>query len=225
MKYTMLDSEVVERICKAFYEHSEFINDKYNGFAKGNKISYSDRDRFVKKFFDRYIGKYIVLVDKELIGYVGDLFAYVSDHQSVYSSKTKLDTCSIIGKPLYRSVKKYLRVSRFSAMNERYGSGYIEMVCGDIYGAVFYMRLDGNNLHRMQFREITEEEFNGIADLFVDDREDVPFKVTRFLTYEEIKKKHLTRSKTLPQETVSVLAKDAEEAMGKVSNAIAVTQG
>ena len=224
MKYTMLDSEVVERICNTFYGHSEFINDKYNGFAKGNKTNYSDRNRFVEKFFSRYIGKYIVLVDKELIGCVGDLSVYASDRQSIYSSKTKLDTCCI-GKPLYRTVKKYLRVGGFSATNERYGSGYIEMVCMDIYGVVFCMRLDGNNLHRMQFREITEEEFNGIAALFADDREDVPFKVTRFLTYEEIKKKHLTRSKTLPQETVSVLAKDAEEAMDKVSYAIAVTQG
>lgn len=223
MKYTMLESKVVERICDAFYGHSDYINDKYNAFSKGN-TSYSDRDRFVKKFFSKHIGKHIVLSDKEITGYAEENFVYTVDCTSVYSSRNKSNMYNR-GKPLYRHVKKFLAVRSFHAINEMYGSGYIEMDCWDVFGNPFSIRLDSYTLRNIQFREITEEVYNSVASLFTDDRDDIPFNVTRFLDYEEIKKKHLTRSKTLPQETVSVMAKDADEAMAKVRNAISVTIG
>ena len=223
MKYTLLDSKVAGRICDAFYGHSEYINEKYNAFAKAT-YTCSDRERFVNKFFSKYIGKHIVLADKEIIGYASDNFMYASECVSVYSSSAKPNIYNR-GKPLYRRIKKFLVVRGFTARNEMYGSGYIEMNCWDVFGNPFCIRLDSYTLDQIQFREITEEAFNSVAGLFTDDRDEIPFKVTRFLDYEEIKKKHLTRSKALPQETVSVMAKDAEEAMGKVKNAIAATKG
>lgn len=224
MKYTLLEPKVVERICDAFYGHSEYVNDKYNAFSKGNTHNYSDRDRFVKKFFSKHIGKHIVLSDKEIIGYAEENFMYTTECTSVYSSSIKSNAYNR-GKPLYRHVKKFLAVRGFLAINEMYGSGYIEMYCWDVFGNPFSIRLDSDTLRNIQFREITEEVFNSVAGLFTDDRDEIPFKVTRFLDYEEIKEKHLTRSKTLPQETVSVMAKDADEAMAKVRNAISVTMG
>lgn len=224
MKYTLLNSKVVERICDAFYGHSECINDKYNAFSNGNTCIYSDRDRFVKKFFSKHVGKHIVLADKEIIGYAEENFMYTTECTSVYSSSIKSNAYNR-GKPLYRHVKKFLAVRGFHAINEMYGSGYIEMDCWDVFGNPFSIRLDSDTLRNIQFREITEEVYNSVAGLFTDDRDDIPFNVTRFLDYEEIKKKHLTRSKTLPQETVSVMAKDADEAMAKVRNAISVTVG
>jgi hypothetical protein len=223
MKYTLLEPKVVERICDAFYGHSDYINDKYNAISKGD-TSYSDRDRFVKKFFSKHIGKHIVLSDKEITGYAEENFVYTVDCTSVYSSRNKSNMYNR-GKPLYRHVKKFLAVRGFHAINEMYGSGYIEMDCWDVFGNPFSIRLDSYTLRNIQFREITEQVYNSVASLFTDDRDDIPFNVTRFLDYEEIKEKHLTRSKTLPQETVSVMAKDADEAMAKVRNAISVTIG
>ena len=223
MKYTLLESKVVERFCDAFYGHSEYINAKYNAFSNGN-TNYSDRDRFVNKFFSKYIGKYFVLLDREIIAYIDDTMVYRTNRGSVYAVNP-VDSLQYRGKPVYQHHKSFLWVAGFRAVNEMYGCGYVEMSCWDVFDNPVSIRLDSDTLGHIQFREITEEVFNSVAGLFTDDRDEIPFKVTRFLDYEEINEKHLTRSKTLPQDIVSVMAKDADEAMSKVRNAISVTMG
>lgn len=226
MKYTMLPRPVVEKIWNLFQDHSYFENEKYKEITKKPEYSCSDRDRFVARFFKPYVGKYIVLVNKDEIGCcmtaTGHVYAWKGDEPvSCYSRKAyKREYCQ--GKPVYMVNRKYLYVQRFENVNEAYGQGYICMSCQDIFGNTFDMVLSHNNLLDMQFREITEEEFKVVADLFTDDREPVPFKVTRYLNYEEMKSRKLLtkyrKEKTLLTETVIVPALDVADACTKVEN-------
>ena len=127
-----------------------------------------------------------------------------------------------MGEPVCRRNKKYLYLSYLRAVNEMYGQGFIEMECSDVFGDRFSIRLDYVTLRHIQFKEISEEEFNRVAGLFVDDRDDMEFLVTRYLSYEEMKKKRKSTRKGLVKEQVTVMAKDGDEAMKKVENAIDV---
>ena len=94
---------------------------------------------------------------------------------------------------------------------------------------VFDYMLDLHMLANMQFKEITEEEFNQMARLFQDDRDDREFKVTRYLDADELQSRKRSERKNLiktggylTKENVTVMAKDSEEAMNKCTNAIEV---
>lgn len=52
-----------------FEAHSLFINKKYEAFKSKDNYWSSDRDRFVGRFFKKYLGKFFILIDKEVIGY------------------------------------------------------------------------------------------------------------------------------------------------------------
>lgn len=226
MKYTMIPRPVVEKICNLFQDHSYCVNEKYKEITKKPEYSCSDRDRFVARFFKPYVGKYIVLVNKDEIGRMmadGNIVAWNGDEPvSCYSRKAYKSKIYNGGKPWYSVNRKYLYVQRFENVNEAYGQGYICMSCQDILGNTFDVVLSHNNLQAMQFREITEEEFKAVADLFTDDREPVPFKVTRYLNYEEMKSRRLLtkyrKEKTLLTETVIVPALDVADACTKVEN-------
>ena len=225
MKYNMIPRSVVKKIWNLFQDHSYCENEKYKEIIKKPDYSCSDRDRFVARFFKPYVGKYIVLVNKDEIGIMsedGRVYVWTGDEPvSCYSRKAyKREYCP--GKPNYQVNRKYLYVQGFYNANERYGQGYICMSCQDILGNTFDVVLSRNNLLDMQFREITEEEFKAVADLFTDDREPVPFKVTRYLNYEEMKSRRLLtkyrKEKTLLTETVIVPALDVADAYTKAEN-------
>ena len=74
----------------------------------------------------------------------------------------------------------------------------------------------------MQFKEITEKEFNAVAELFTDNREELVFNVKRYLSVEEMRERKLLKRKKLVQETIEVLAKDSDEAYSKTTNALEV---
>ena len=103
------------------------------------------------------------------------------------------------------------------------------MYCHDLFGDKVDYMLDLHMLANMQFKEITDEEFNQMARLFRDDRDDREFKVTRYLDADELKSRKRSERKNLikigrylAKEIVTVMAKDSEEAMNKCTNAIEV---
>lgn len=228
MKYDMLPYKTVERVWDTFQDHSCCINEKYASFKGKDNYWYSDRDRFVGRFFKKYIGKYIAFIDRELIGYSMDNYFFPSAPQSVYSNEYHKSWGCNRGEPVIRVQKKYLAITRFTAINEMYGLGYIEMSCVDAMGYDIRIRVDHNNMLRFQFREISESEMESVVRLFKDDRDDRPFKVTRYLTYEEIKERKVKGKKVkkteerLVQEEVVVMAKDIDEAAKVLPNTINV---
>ncbi len=216
MKYDMIPRDVVSRVMDTFYGHSCCINNAYKAFRKDGDIDDSDRDRFVGRFFKKYVGRFICFMDKEIIASTYNGYVCSTDPVSVYRAGRKGDICNVV-EPLFRIKKRYLCIYGFYAVNEMYGRGYVEMKCIDTFGDRFNVRLDVNNLNNMQFREITKSEFISVSQLFADDREDVPFKVTRYLDYDEMKSRKL-KGGTLVTETIEVMAKDIEEASKKVTN-------
>lgn len=233
MKYNMIPRPVVEKMWNLFQDHSYFKNEKYKEITKKPDYSCSDRDRFVVRFFKPYVGKYIVLVNKDEIGRrmtaTGNAYAWTGDEPVSCYSRKAYTRGYFQGKPVYRVNRKYLYVYRFENVNEAYGQGYICMSCQDTLGNTFDVVLSHNNLQDIQFREITEEDFKAVADLFTDDREPVPFKVTRYLNYEEMKSRRLLtkyrKEKTLLTETVVVPALDVSDACTKVTNVKEVEYG
>ena len=217
MKYDMMKRSVVTRVMDAFYGYSECVNKEYEGFRKENIYWYSDRDRFVGRFFKKYIGKYICLMDFEVFAYKYNNVFYTENPESVYSASRNERYNQ--GEPMTRAVKKYLHIGGFRAVNEMYGHGYIEMACTDTFNNSFNVRIDQENLCSLQFKEITADEFESIAKMFSDDRDDIPFNVTRYLNYDEMKKRKI-KGKDIVKETVIVMAKDREMAAKMVTNAV-----
>lgn len=233
MKYDMLDKESVKRVLDTFEAHSLFINKKYEAFKSKDNYWSSDRERFVGRFFKKYQGKFFILIDKEVIGYHdeynGTAFFNSADPVSIYSREYNENFYHYRGKRITRTVKKFLYVSGISAVNTMNGSGYIGMSCHDLFGDKVDYMLNLHMLANMQFKEITEEEFNQMARLFQDDRDDREFKVTRYLDADELKSRKRSERKNLikagrhlTKEIVTVMAKDSEDAMTKCTNAIEV---
>lgn len=106
MKYDMLDKESVKRVLDTFEAHSLFINKKYEAFKSKDNYWSSDRDRFVGRFFKKYLGKFFILIDKEVIGYYDEyndtgfsavLTRYPSIHASIMSISTIIGASGLPG--------------------------------------------------------------------------------------------------------------------------------
>lgn len=222
MKYDMLTPETARRYWDLFEKHSRCINEKYSTFSETHRDDrYSDRDRFVKRIVPKLVGKYFALADAEIIGYCYSWndtnFYSAADPHSVYSPKVK-DYWKK-GDPIRRHIKKYYSIAGLSAVNEMYGPGYISLRCYDVFGNSVDIKLDEYNMSRMQFKEITAKEFGAVVSLFEDDRDSREYLVTRYLTDEEMAKRHLKRKRVVKEEVV-VMARDAEEARNKLSNTL-----
>jgi hypothetical protein len=165
-------------------------------------------------------------MDKEIVAYhdtIDDCGFYSScEPMSLYSREYRENSYHFRGVPVYRNSKKFLHVTYIHAVNQMYGRGFIEMACQDILDRQFHYVLDFNTLKNMQFREISDEEFDRMADLFRDDRDDRAYKVTRYLSADEMKARKKSLRKGLVKETVTVMAKDSEAAYKKCTNAIEV---
>lgn len=233
MKYDMFKKEDIKRVLDAFDAHDLIINKKYEAMKKSkDNYWHSDRDRFVGRFFNKYKGKFFILINKEVIGHADTVdnhsFFNFCDPESVYSSEYKNTFYRYRGEPIIRVTKKYLCVSYFGSVNTSACSGYIEMNCYDIFGDRINFRLDYDMLSQMQFKEIPEEEFNRAASFFSDDRDEQEYQVTRYLTDEELKARKNKRKglikvcRGLAKEVVTVMAKDSDLAMKKCTNAIEV---
>lgn len=222
MKYDMLSRETVKRVWDTFQSYNEGINQMYKSFALDGDYDLSDRDRFVNKFFNKFCGKYIAFIDVQKIGAKIDSFAYFQHPESVYAPMYGERDYTIKGEPITRVQKKYLCIDGFRAVNMRYGYGYIEMSCTDMCYNKFSVQLDYNNMRHIQFKEITKKEFERVSKLFQDDRSEIPFIVTRYLTWEEMKRRNLIDGTEPVKEDVKVMAKDMLEASKKLENIVEV---
>lgn len=222
MKYEMLKVSTVKRVWHAFYSHSMCNNDKYISYRGKDNYWYTDRERFVGRFFKRYEGRFIAFIDQEDIGTRDGAFFSFHEPKSVYSNKYRGQAlynghCE----PIIRARKRYLRIKGFSTVNELYGGGYIDMSCEDATGADFHIRLDHNNMLRIQFKQIPITEYRAVKALFQDDREPMPFNVHRFV---EVKSQRGRKMETrIVEETTTVLARDAAEARESMTNVLDVS--
>lgn len=231
MMYDMLPYETVKRVWETFQAHSACINKNYEKFKGKETYWYSDRERFVGRFFKPYVGKCIAFTDKLVRGYKseydGHAFYHSCSPQSVYSAEYYRSS-GANGEPLFISQKRYLCITGFQAVNELYGLGYIEMSCLDERGGDFKVRLDHNNLLRIQFKEISEAEYSGVARLFEDDRDDRPYKVKRYFVNKEVKERKVKGQvvqkikEHVVTEEVEVMAKDIDAAAKMLPNTISV---
>ena len=222
MIYDMLSQKTVERIWKVFTEHNECINKKYKKFALHGEYDLSDRDRFVNKFFEKYSKRYIAFIDKQVSGVKYGNYIYLQKPESVYAPRYGEKSYTNQGEPYYRTQKMYLRVDGFRAVNEMYGLGYIEMSCTDVFGNKFSVQIDYNNMRHIQFKEISKKKFDSVAKMFQDDRSEIPFMVTRYLTWSEMKERNLIDGTDPVKEEVKVMARDIKEASNKLENIVDV---
>lgn len=217
MKYDMLKLSDIRRVLDAFYGHGSCVNERY---SKKN-VCISDRDRFVSRFFRKYVDRYIILIDREVIAYRFEGHILMCEPSSIYSKE--FDCCSAGATPVYRNTKKFLHVKGFSAVNSMRGTDYIEMNCYDMVGNSLKFKIDHNNLMRMQFKEILKSEFEMWAMLFRDDREPIPFDVTRFVKVEVTNNRRRKRTE-FKEEVTRVMAKDEDEARNMMTNVLSVVR-
>lgn len=218
----MLKVSTVERVWHAFYSLSMCNNDRYISFRGKDNYWYTDRERFVGRFFKRYVGRYIAFMDKECIGTLIGNSLFFREPESVFKPSRNNISDVNGGKSIFGCKKRYLKINGFYAINEMYGDGFIEMRCEDATGCNFNVRLDHNNMLRLQFKEIGITEFNAVKALFQDDREPMQFNVRRFVTVEVQKgRKKETR---IVDETTTVLARDASEARESMTNVLDVSR-
>ena len=223
MKYDMIKYDIADRIWNAFIHNDDCINKHYESFRNDDSYCSSDRDRFVSKFFRRYVGMYIIFMDKVDIGSKIDNCFFNHEPMSIYDTRYRIGQFySNNGESIIVPRKKYLHINSFRAVNEMYGCGYIEMSCSDVLGDNFKVKLNYQSLSRIQFKEITRWEFEVIARQFYDDRDYIRFDVTRFLTIDEMKERKIKMKNGPMKETVIVMARDMKEACETVSNAIEV---
>ena len=215
MKYDMLKLSDIRRVLDAFYGHNNCVNERY---AKEN-VCISDCDRFVSRFFRKYVDRYIILIDREVIAYRFKNGFVMCEPVSIYSKG--FDCCPAGATPVYRNTKKFLHVKGFSAVNSMRGTDYIEMNCYDMVGNSLKFKIDHNNLMRMQFREISKSEFEMWAMLFRDDREPIPFNVTRFVEVEVMNNRRRKRTE-FKEEVTRVMARDEVEASNMMTNVLSV---
>lgn len=225
----MLNKESVKRVIDTFAKHDESKNEKYEKFKSKDNPWSSDRDRFIGRFFNKYIGKYFILMDKEIIAYQDSI--HITSHDvngcsfysnceplSIYSRNYRERSYNHGTFPVFMNSKKFLHVTSIHAVNPIHTCGFIEMTCHDILGRQFRYVLDYNNLINMQFREITVEEFERMVELFRDDRDDRTYKVTRYLSADEMKSLKKSKRNGMVKETITVMAKDSDDAYMKCTN-------
>ena len=161
MRYDMLPYETVKRVWETFQAHSACINKKYETFKGKETYWYSDRDRFVGRFFRKHVGKCIAFIDKLVRGYKseydGHAFYYSCSPQSVYSAEYSR-SWDANGEPLFMSQKRYLCITGFQAVNELYGLGYIEKVKRYFVNKeVKERKVKGQVVQKVKERVVTEE--------------------------------------------------------------------
>lgn len=223
MKYDMLTLETVKRLWDAFTSRSMCNNDKYISFRGKDTYWYTDRDRLVGRLSKKYEGRFIAFIDQEHIGAHDGAYFFFHEPESVYSNKYRDQPLyGGHGEPVVRARKRYLCIKGLSAVNELYGMGYIDMSCEDATGTDFHIRLDHNNMLRIQFKEIPMTEYRAVRALFQDDRELMPYNIERFVKVEvPVGRKGKTETQYI-KEKMTVMARDAAEAGASMENVLSV---
>jgi len=222
-RYTMFKHKDIERLMDTFFKHTRYVNDKYERIKSKDNSCSSDRDRFVYHMFRKLIDKYIVILDRVVIAWhekdeqqcISRI--WICEPTSIFSSKFE----SYPAEPSYRYEKKFLHIRGFSAVNSLYGPEYIEMHCYDIFGNNLKLKIDHNNLLKLQFKEITKMEFDMVANVFADDRDKIPYEVKRFTKTETLNNRKKPKT-VIAEETITVMAKDEVEARNSLTNVLSV---
>ena len=225
MKYEMLPRETINRVWDAYSLHSACINEKYESFRGKDTYWSSDRERFIGRLYRKLAGKYIVLADREVRGYQRGDWLSLCDRKSVFSFDYVHGDAYHSGDELICTSRKYLCIKSIGVANTMYGDGFITVSCIDSFADRVTLYLCPWNLGKLQFREITAGEFESVANLFNDDRDEIPFEVRRMLTMEEMEERRIkAKRKRIKVESVweTVMARDSSEALKKVENAIEV---
>ena len=225
MKYEMLPRETIDRVWDAYSRHSACINKKYESFRGKDTYWSSDRERFIGRLYRKLAGKYIVLADREVRGYQSGNYFSLRERTSIFSSDYVHGESYHHGDAIMCTSRKYLCINGIGVTNTMYGDGYITVSCTDVFANRVTLYLCPWNLGDLQYRESSADEFNSVAALFNDDRDEIPFEVRRMLTMEEMEERRIkAKRKRIKVESVweTVMARDSSEAMKKVENAIEV---
>lgn len=223
-KYTMIPFKQIERLMNTYCAHHKYVNEEYEKIKSKDNYCSSDRDRFVYHFFSKLSDKYIILLDRVVISWhlrneqENISHMWICNPISIFSTKFE----SACAEPTYRHIKRYLHIKSFSAVNSLHGEDYIEMNCYDIFGDYFKVKINHNNLLKLQFKEISKMEFDMVANLFADDREPIGYKVRRFNKTEIIKRKK--PETVITTEELTVMARDEVEARNSLTNVLDVTR-
>lgn len=104
MKYNNLTTDQADRILKKYRGHSYCINNAYASLVNDDTRKYwSDRDRFVKRFFSKYANRYVKIIDRVVYAYnfFDTNVVMANNHVSMYSVEYNDDTAFNRGEPLY----------------------------------------------------------------------------------------------------------------------------
>lgn len=229
MRYSTLTSKQANKIWDAYCNHHMYINKKYQTFCNSPEDNefVTDRVRFVNKFFSRFVGKYVILMDRIKYGtkFTDRERKYVSiaccDANSIYAMKNGFEGHEWGCEDLIHFRRVYLHIVGFESVNTEYGQGYIAVYCDNIYGERIKYRMEYNMLYRMQWREITEMEYTVLSAFFTDDRENVRYTSNRYLMYDEMVQRKIIRknaAKNIPtiKEPVEVYARDRDDAVSMI---------
>lgn len=227
MRYKSFKHVDLARFFKVYDSYSCFIDNKWESIRSEFTYTSSERERFVDKFFHKYIGKYIVLIDKVLTATIrkyGDN-TFFSSITPVSKYSADFDRLHYGGdKEIIVNKKMYLHIENFINHNKMYGGSYITMECTDVMGNHHSYKFDMNNLAYAQFEFIDKKDFDAISSMFLDDREDEEYEAERYLSYEEmVAGKYIRKNcsiKKIPMITVKekVVAKDKSDAYNKLES-------
>lgn len=207
--------------------HNNTANEKYKTFCfeENKDRSLCDRDRFVEKFFKKYIGKYIAVIDKVFTGtiskYGNNSYYYLVKPVSIHSTDHDDTNINHPGEPPTNPKKNHHRIQHARNHNMMYGSGYIEISAMDVMGNTVSWKCNRNFISNFQFRFTTEQEPNHTANPPKDDRDPTPPTGKRIPGPKETAEKKPRRKNRAAKKTptvyedVETLAVDRDDAYNK----------
>ncbi len=156
MIYKHFDIEFLKRYFDLLSKHKRSISTRY-----GNKC---EKEMFVKRTFHKWFaGRYFVYIKHEETG----VYKVDNNDQCCYDGWNR--------ESIKRPKKHFVYISGINYALTH--SDDITFMYNDPFESYFIndIRLDFNELHDLQFYEISKEKYKEISTLFDDDREDVEF--------------------------------------------------
>lgn len=190
MIYDSFPSDYVIKVHDILRHKPIYINEKYNEFAKDAGGIATDSSRFVKRVFQKYVGKKLCIIDKMKVAgkyrkQDGTVVIQACDNPiSIYSREyTKFyDNWEPVAVPK----KRYIEIYDIQVRQSEY-SCYIGVSAYDlITGQKIIYDLCQNTMIDVQFTEISDDTADFYKHLLNDDRSEVEFLVKRYMTFDEM---------------------------------------
>lgn len=215
MKYNSLTNAVGAKIFDRFIKNSVLINKEYEKLIK-DKTNVSYRERWVDKFLNsRFKGKYIVLMDEIITGYVYSNSLSLCPHTSKFEVQYNRTCGTHQGEPMTIHQKKFLKICFFRAVNEACDEGYIELACVDNLGNSVSYAIKRHNIAKFQWHEIEKKTFDEMSRVYMDDRDLEPYTVVRMLTFNEMVERKLIRENCAAKKIPIILEEEQVYAKSK----------